>query len=113
MKFLCLIYMNEKERDAIPAEQWEPLMQEGFDVGLEMSGNPAAFRDMLANMAHGGKIAMLGIPYFSEIRSDCVPLPAPWGPKITRRTAISRILRSDASSAATRSASWSRASHRP
>jgi threonine 3-dehydrogenase len=37
-------------------------MKEGFDVGLEMSGNPAAFRDMLGNMAHGGKIAMLGIP---------------------------------------------------
>jgi len=37
-------------------------MAEGFDVGLEMSGNPDAFRAMLANMAHGGKIAMLGIP---------------------------------------------------
>ena len=37
-------------------------MREGFDVGLEMSGNPTAFRDMLANMCHGGKIAMLGIP---------------------------------------------------
>lgn len=37
-------------------------MVEGFDVGLEMSGNPAAFRDMLAAMCHGGKIAMLGIP---------------------------------------------------
>ncbi len=37
-------------------------MHEGFDVGLEMSGNAAAFRDMLANMAHGGRIAMLGIP---------------------------------------------------
>jgi threonine 3-dehydrogenase len=37
-------------------------MQEGFDVGLEMSGNPAAFRSMLGNMSHGGKIAMLGIP---------------------------------------------------
>jgi threonine 3-dehydrogenase len=37
-------------------------MKEGFDVGLEMSGNPAAFQDMLANMCHGGKIAMLGIP---------------------------------------------------
>ena len=37
-------------------------MAEGFDVGLEMSGNPTAFRDMLANMSHGGKIAMLGIP---------------------------------------------------
>ena len=37
-------------------------MTEGFDVGLEMSGNPDAFRDMLAQMCHGGKIAMLGIP---------------------------------------------------
>jgi threonine 3-dehydrogenase len=37
-------------------------MHEGFDIGLEMSGNPAAFREMLANMSHGGKIAMLGIP---------------------------------------------------
>ncbi|MBE0656611.1 MAG: L-threonine 3-dehydrogenase [Bryobacteraceae bacterium] len=37
-------------------------MHEGFDVGLEMSGNPSAFREMLANMAHGGRIAMLGIP---------------------------------------------------
>jgi threonine 3-dehydrogenase len=37
-------------------------MQEGFDVGLEMSGNPAAFRDMLKHMCHGGRIAMLGIP---------------------------------------------------
>jgi len=37
-------------------------MKEGFDVGLEMSGNGQAFRDMLANMCHGGKIAMLGIP---------------------------------------------------
>ncbi|MCU1257616.1 MAG: L-threonine 3-dehydrogenase [Bryobacterales bacterium] len=37
-------------------------MQEGFDVGLEMSGNETAFREMLANMSHGGKIAMLGIP---------------------------------------------------
>src|SRR5581483_4649013 len=37
-------------------------MHEGFDVGLEMSGNPAAFREMLTNMSHGAKIAMLGIP---------------------------------------------------
>jgi len=45
------------------AEVQEKLgMKEGFDVGLEMSGNPAAFRDMIENMAHGGKIAMLGIP---------------------------------------------------
>src|SRR5438874_1176810 len=37
-------------------------MKEGFDIGLEMSGNPQAFRDMIDNMCHGGKIAMLGIP---------------------------------------------------
>ena len=48
-------------------------MNEGFDVGLEMSGNAAAFRDMLANMAHGGKIAMLGIPP-EEIAIDWNPV---------------------------------------
>ena len=37
-------------------------MKEGFDVGLEMSGNPSAFQEMLSNMCHGAKIAMLGIP---------------------------------------------------
>jgi threonine 3-dehydrogenase len=37
-------------------------MTEGFDIGMEMSGNAEAFRGMLANMAHGAKIAMLGIP---------------------------------------------------
>jgi threonine 3-dehydrogenase len=37
-------------------------MQEGFDVGLEMSGNASALREMIANMSHGAKIAMLGIP---------------------------------------------------
>ncbi len=37
-------------------------MKEGFDVGLEMSGNPVALKQMLENLCHGGKIAMLGIP---------------------------------------------------
>ncbi len=37
-------------------------MEEGFDVGMEMSGNPQAFRDMLRAMHHGGKVAILGIP---------------------------------------------------
>jgi threonine 3-dehydrogenase len=41
-------------------------MREGFDVGLEMSGSPTALRDMLDNLCHGGKIAMLGIPARSE-----------------------------------------------
>ena len=37
-------------------------MHEGFDVGLEMSGNPTAFKELISNMCHGGKIALLGIP---------------------------------------------------
>jgi threonine 3-dehydrogenase len=37
-------------------------MQEGFDVGLEMSGNATAFRDLLRTMHHGGSVALLGIP---------------------------------------------------
>ncbi|QDT23251.1 L-threonine 3-dehydrogenase [Gimesia chilikensis] len=48
--------------NTIANAQKELGMTEGFDVGLEMSGNPVAFRDMLNNMCHGGKIAMLGIP---------------------------------------------------
>ena len=47
---------------SIEATMRELGMAEGFDVGLEMSGNPAAFRDMLSAMIHGGHIAMLGIP---------------------------------------------------
>ncbi len=45
-------------------------MKEGFDVGLEMSGNPQAFRDMIAAMCHGGRIAMLGIPSGGEMNID-------------------------------------------
>ncbi len=37
-------------------------MEEGFDVGMEMSGNPSAFRDLLRTMHHGGNVALLGIP---------------------------------------------------
>lgn len=48
--------------DTIDACQKRLGMKEGFDVGLEMSGNSQAFHQMLANMCHGGKIAMLGIP---------------------------------------------------
>lgn len=46
-------------------------MQEGFDVGLEMSGNPAAFEGMVGAMCHGGKMAVLGIP--------SGPMPIDWG----------------------------------
>jgi threonine 3-dehydrogenase len=37
-------------------------MREGFDVGFEMSGKPAALREMLTSMTHGGKVALLGLP---------------------------------------------------
>ncbi|GGN65196.1 L-threonine 3-dehydrogenase [Streptomyces kronopolitis] len=37
-------------------------LREGFDIGLEMSGRPEAMRDMIANMTHGGRIAVLGLP---------------------------------------------------
>jgi threonine 3-dehydrogenase len=47
---------------SLPDVQKQLGMLEGFDVGLEMSGNPAALKDMIANMSHGGKIAILGIP---------------------------------------------------
>jgi threonine 3-dehydrogenase len=50
-------------REKSIAEVQEELgMKEGFDVGLEMSGSGQALRDMIANMCHGSKIAMLGIP---------------------------------------------------
>jgi threonine 3-dehydrogenase len=58
-------------------------MKEGFDVGLEMSGNPAAFRDMIDSMCHGGKIAMLGIP--SE------PMPIDWNKVIFNMLTIKGI----------------------
>lgn len=53
--------VDPRERSLRDVQQ-ELGMSEGFDVGLEMSGNASAFRDMIANMSHGGRIAMLGIP---------------------------------------------------
>ncbi len=53
--------LNVRER-RIAEVQSELRLEEGFDVGLEMSGNPQAFQEMLDNMCHGGKIAILGIP---------------------------------------------------
>ena len=50
------------QRETLDQTMRELGMQEGFDVGLEMSGNAAAFRDMLRTMHHGGSIALLGIP---------------------------------------------------
>jgi threonine 3-dehydrogenase len=53
--------LNPNEKSLADVQK-ELGMTEGFDVGLEMSGNPGALRDMLGNMSHGAKIAMLGIP---------------------------------------------------
>jgi threonine 3-dehydrogenase len=53
--------VDPRERDLIDVQR-ELGMSEGFDVGLEMSGNAEALRTMIANMAHGGRIALLGIP---------------------------------------------------
>jgi threonine 3-dehydrogenase len=60
-KMGATMVINAKEQSIADA-QTTLGMKEGFDVGLEMSGSPDAFRDMLANMCHGGKISMLGIP---------------------------------------------------
>ena len=49
-------------REDLKAVMQELHMTEGFDVGLEMSGSPHAFRQMLDVMNHGGKVALLGIP---------------------------------------------------
>ncbi|MBJ6798657.1 L-threonine 3-dehydrogenase [Geomonas propionica] len=60
-KMGATVALNVKERTLADVRK-ELGMREGFDVGLEMSGNGDAFKEMLANMCHGGKIAMLGIP---------------------------------------------------
>ena len=49
-------------RESIASAQERLGMVEGFDVALEMSGHPAALPDVLANLNHGGRIAMLGLP---------------------------------------------------
>ena len=61
LKLGATLILDVREQ-AIADAQKKLGMREGFDVGLEMSGQPSAFRDMLANMCHGGRIAMLGIP---------------------------------------------------
>ncbi|NIB41072.1 L-threonine 3-dehydrogenase [Pseudomaricurvus alkylphenolicus] len=49
-------------RESIEDVQTQLGMSEGFDIGLEMSGNASAFKSLLANMCHGGKVSILGIP---------------------------------------------------
>ncbi|MFT7835273.1 L-threonine 3-dehydrogenase [Saccharothrix sp. BKS2] len=53
--------LNVAERTVSEAQS-ELGMSEGFDVGMEMSGRPIALQEMIGNMAHGGRIAMLGLP---------------------------------------------------
>ncbi|MGJ5892554.1 L-threonine 3-dehydrogenase [Streptomyces sp. V2] len=53
--------LNVSDRQIVDGKR-ELGLREGFDVGLEMSGRPEALRDMIANMTHGGRIAMLGLP---------------------------------------------------
>jgi threonine 3-dehydrogenase len=64
--------VDPRERD-LRDVQAELGMTEGFDIGLEMSGNPDALRSMIANMAHGGSIAVLGIPS-GEVTLDFNPI---------------------------------------
>jgi threonine 3-dehydrogenase len=61
-KTLGATYTVDVSQESIADAQKKLGMAEGFDVGLEMSGNPSAFNDLLANMCHGGKVSILGIP---------------------------------------------------
>ena len=72
-------YLEHLDRDAQQALG----MKEGFDVGLEMSGAPPAVSEMIDNMNHGGKVAMLGLPKN--------PYPIDWGKVITHMLTIKGI----------------------
>jgi threonine 3-dehydrogenase len=58
-------------------------MREGFDVGLEMSGHPSALPDMISNMNHGGRIAMLGLP--------AQPILVDWAKVVTHMLTVKGI----------------------
>jgi threonine 3-dehydrogenase len=58
-------------------------MVEGFDVALEMSGHPSALPDIIANLNHGGRIAMLGLP--------AQPIEVDWGKVVTHMITIKGI----------------------
>src|SRR5215471_5766042 len=64
--------VDPREHDLAQVQR-ELGMSEGFDVGLEMSGSPEALRTMIASMAHGGRIALLGIPA-AEVALDLDPV---------------------------------------
>ncbi|MEP7179339.1 MAG: zinc-binding dehydrogenase, partial [Pseudonocardiales bacterium] len=70
-------------REAIVDAQRRLGMVEGFDVALEMSGQPAALREVLANLNHGGRIAMLGLP--------SQPIEIDWAKIVTHMITIKGI----------------------
>jgi threonine 3-dehydrogenase len=70
-------------RQRVAEAQRELGMVEGFDVGLEMSGHPAALPEMLENMNHGGRIAVLGLPNG--------PIEIDWGKIVTHMITIKGI----------------------
>jgi threonine 3-dehydrogenase len=70
-------------RETLSEVQEQLDMKEGFDVGLEMSGSPAAFESMIEAMCHGGKIAMLGIP--------SAPMPIDWNKVVFNMLTIKGI----------------------
>jgi threonine 3-dehydrogenase len=76
-------YVLDVSTSSIAQAQKELGMREGFDIALEMSGHPSAGRDLIDNMNHGGRIAMLGLPA-DEYSVD-------WGRIITRMLTIKGI----------------------
>jgi len=70
-------------RETIASAQRRLGMVEGFDVALEMSGHPSALPDIVANLNHGGRIAMLGLP--------AQPIELDWGKVVTHMITIKGI----------------------
>ncbi len=70
-------------RETVASAQDRLGMVEGFDVALEMSGHPSALPDIIANLNHGGRIAMLGLP--------SQPIEIEWGKVVTHMITIKGI----------------------
>jgi threonine 3-dehydrogenase len=81
-KMGATVAVNPRETP-LSSVQKQLKMTEGFDVGLEMSGNPAALSEMVANMSHGARIAVLGIP--------AAGAPMDWRPVIFNMLTIKGI----------------------
>ena len=75
--------LNVTARARSPTRQQRLGMVEGFDVALEMSGHPSALPDMIANLNHGGRIAMLGLP--------SAPIEIDWAKVVTHMITIKGI----------------------